>query len=92
MKQNRRPPTPIYYVEKIVDVREKDGVKEYFVKWKDFDASQNTWEKTDNLNPILVDDFEKRAEHGAQHKFMSGRRPYALGERPLGSSRWQRSP
>ena len=45
MKQNRRPPTPIYYVEKIVDVREKDGVKEYFVKWKDFDASQNTWEK-----------------------------------------------
>merc|ERR1712156_71683 len=57
-----------YSVEKIVDKRTNDaGLVEYFLKWKGYDASQNTWEPVKNLNcQLLIDDFEKAA---AKEKF-----------------------
>ena len=38
-----------YQVESILDDRLVDGRKQYLVKWKEYDNSDNTWELVDNL-------------------------------------------
>ena len=39
-----------YEVEEIIDDREVDGKKQYFIKWKNYSTSNNTWEPEENLN------------------------------------------
>ena len=39
----------IYEVEKILEHRGEPGHYEYWVKWKNYDDSQNTWEKASNF-------------------------------------------
>jgi len=49
-------------VERIIKTRiNKNGVKEYRLKWRGYPNSRNTWEVYENLNcPKLLRDFETR--------------------------------
>ena len=52
-----------YEVESVVSKREtEEGKVEYLVKWKGYDASDNTWEPVENLESSqeLIDEFEGR--------------------------------
>merc|ERR1719222_68684 len=54
-----------YEVETIVSKREsEEGKVEYFVKWKGWNASDNTWEPVENLQSSkeLIDEFEAKTE------------------------------
>lgn len=52
-----------FVVEKIIDSRIKGGKKEYFLKWKGFPDSENTWEPHDNLDcPELISAYEEKAK------------------------------
>ncbi|XP_025208759.1 heterochromatin protein 1-like isoform X2 [Melanaphis sacchari] len=52
----------IYYVvENILNFRTNNGYNEYFLKWKDYDDSYNTWEPEENLNcSHLVENFKQK--------------------------------
>lgn len=56
----------LYDVETILDKRERDGLVEYYVKWKNYPSSSNTWEPVDNIfSEKLLHEFEsKRAKKG----------------------------
>ncbi|KAM3172150.1 hypothetical protein ACTXT7_015148 [Hymenolepis weldensis] len=48
-------------VEKILDVRVRDGIKEYLLKWVGYDESESTWEPQEYLScNKLLREFEKR--------------------------------
>lgn len=48
-------------VEKILDVRVRDGIKEYLLKWVGYDESESTWEPQEYLScKKLLREFEKR--------------------------------
>jgi hypothetical protein len=38
-----------YEVEQILDSRQHQGAREYLIKWKGYDASENTWEAAKNM-------------------------------------------
>jgi len=59
-----------YVVEKIIDCRIKNGVKEYLLKWIGYDDKDNTWEPESNLDcPSLIKAFETdRAAKEAEKK------------------------
>ena len=49
-----------YNVEKILEMKIKNGEKLYFVKWEGYPSSQNTWEPRKHLSNVdgMVDEFE----------------------------------
>lgn len=51
-------------VEKIIDVRyNDDGTKEFQIRWKGCDSSQDTWEPEDNVNsPDLINQFMNKTD------------------------------
>lgn len=42
--------TDFWEVEKIRAVRTRGGIKEYFIKWRNFSDSHSCWEPEENLN------------------------------------------
>ena len=71
-------PEDEYVVEKIIKKRTVDGRTEYFIKWKDWPASTNTWEPVEHLHcPEKVEEFEakllatKTAQAAARKKVCS---------------------
>lgn len=69
-----------YEVEKIVDVREnKNGDKEYLIKWIGYSDSDNTWEPSKNIQQNLINSFEserskKRRSQSSQEGSKSQKR------------------
>ena len=59
-------------VEKILNKRKIRGVDKYLVRWKEFTAESDTWEKKEDLKNAkeLVDDFEGRV--GAEIRRQEG--------------------
>lgn len=51
-------------VEKIIDVRyNEDGTKDFQIRWKGCDPTQDTWEPEDNVNsPDLIEEFMSKAD------------------------------
>ena len=41
--------TEYFEVERILDSRERKGVTEYLIKWKNYDSSHNSWEPESNV-------------------------------------------
>ena len=61
-----------YVVEKIIKKRIVQGKPEYFIKWKDWPASTNTWEPLENLHcPEKVDEFESKLAEAKAEKAAS---------------------
>lgn len=53
-------PTKSYLVEKIIDVRIRHGLKEFYLKWKNYPESSNSWINENNMDcQDLVKNFEK---------------------------------
>ena len=64
-KKKKKKAEAEYEVESIVSKRESDeGKVEYLVKWKGWNASDNTWEPVDNLQSSqeLIDEIEGKTE------------------------------
>merc|ERR1711981_1019956 len=51
----------VYEVEQIDDDRTVKGKKQYFIKWRNFPVSDNTWEPEENLDcPDLIARYEEK--------------------------------
>jgi hypothetical protein len=57
-----------YEVEGIVKDRLRGGRPLYFVKWKGFPPSENTWEPADHLNAELIADYLARKGEGKHQR------------------------
>ena len=69
--QKVMPPPPVeiqeemeYKVEKILSKRKRYGKVEYLVRWREYTAEEDTWEKEGNLGNVreAVEDYEKEYE------------------------------
>jgi len=66
-----------FIVEKIEDKRIKNGKVEYYLKWKNYPKSSNTWEPVENLEcPDLIEAFEeaqkKEGKDGTKKRATTG--------------------
>ncbi|KAF4524665.1 hypothetical protein B566_EDAN012247 [Ephemera danica] len=53
---------PIYEVEEILKSRRRNGQYQYYLRWKGFDESYNTWEPEENLySPELLEEYWSKA-------------------------------
>ena len=58
-----------FEVEKILKMRTVKGKKEYYLKWKGFPDSENTWEPEENMNAAdLLADFKMEGEKSKNKK------------------------
>ncbi|KAK9764685.1 hypothetical protein K7432_018673 [Basidiobolus ranarum] len=48
-ESEEEPEEEVYVVEKVVKHRKRDGKVQYFLKWKGYPHSENTWEDEDNV-------------------------------------------
>lgn len=57
--------TEEFVVEKVLGKRRRsNGVVEYFLKWKNYPHTENTWEPIDHLNcRDLIDEYEKSSSN-----------------------------
>jgi len=63
-----------WVVEEVVDKRVRHGKTEYFLKWKNWPSSTNTWEPMEHLEncPELVEKFEAKVRRKEMMKTPSG--------------------
>ncbi len=54
-----------YEIEKVIDHRQNTttGQDEYLIKWKNYPASENTWEPESNLNAVALEEARKFKEN-----------------------------
>lgn len=57
-----------FVVEKVLKKRIVGGKPFYWLKWKDYGDEDNTWEPEENMNPVLVDLFNKELEEKEEKK------------------------
>jgi len=58
-----------YIVEKILNKRIRGGKIEYFLKWKGYPESENSWEPKENLDcPDLIAEYEMQQEMAENNK------------------------
>ncbi|ODM96524.1 Heterochromatin protein 1 [Orchesella cincta] len=70
----------VYDVEKVLKKRRgKRGKSEYFLKWKGYPDSENTWEPEDNISIYLILDFEKRLKEEKAKKKKEWKNLKAIG-------------
>lgn len=74
-----------YSVEKIIEKRVVKGKTEYYLKWKGYPDSENTWEPVGNLDcPELIEEFEanlKKKEKAAASTPSSSSKPKSSGSK-----------
>ncbi|XP_050056287.1 chromobox protein homolog 5-like isoform X2 [Aphis gossypii] len=64
-----------YDVEKILDKRSTYGIVEYFLKWKDYDDSYNSWEPMENMKcDGLIASFENQLKEFDMTQAKHGRK------------------
>ncbi|ODM92025.1 Heterochromatin protein 1 [Orchesella cincta] len=85
-KSSSSPFSDLYSVEKVLKKRRgATGKPEYFLKWKGYPDSDNTWEPWENISPEVLIDFESKLKerNAAPGKESSPQREFYIVEKVL---------